>query len=266
MCRSRGYGWLFCLTISGPDPASQYGDESNARMITAEAVSRAGAIEVPSALPAGPSVCGSDSVLPGDEWLPQGSIPNPCNAPFHHSLSKTGGTCCCHCGDTESTSGRKAQPRPRRRERGACEYSFPQWSGNDARPGTSPGAAGLHNAATLPPPRAHQRDRTPFGRGSTHARGRADSPPDSRQPAWSNRAPPPRRARGLGAAARSRGADGRQWRVFITQTLQAEFNELPPWKAYALAICFLQRRPHSPWGRRFRFRSSKEASCEAPWL
>jgi hypothetical protein len=64
----------------GPDPASQ--GDSNARMITAEAVSRAGAIEVPSALPAGPSVCGSDSVLPGDEWLPQGSIPNPCNAPF----------------------------------------------------------------------------------------------------------------------------------------------------------------------------------------
>jgi hypothetical protein len=64
----------------GSDTNSQYG--GNARMITAAAVSRAGAIEVPSASRAGRSFCASDPVLPGDEWLPQGSIPNPCNAPF----------------------------------------------------------------------------------------------------------------------------------------------------------------------------------------
>jgi hypothetical protein len=64
----------------GPDTSSQY--SGNARMITAAAVSRAGAIEVPSALPAGRSVCASDPVLPGDEWLPLGSMPDPCNAPF----------------------------------------------------------------------------------------------------------------------------------------------------------------------------------------
>jgi hypothetical protein len=64
----------------GPDTSSQ--NSADARMITAEAVSRAGAIEVPSAPPAGRFTCASDPVLPGDEWLPQGSIPNPCNAPF----------------------------------------------------------------------------------------------------------------------------------------------------------------------------------------
>jgi hypothetical protein len=64
----------------GPDTASQ--DSGNARMITAAAVSRADAIEVPSVLPARRSVCASDPVLPGDEWLPAGSMPNPCNAPF----------------------------------------------------------------------------------------------------------------------------------------------------------------------------------------
>jgi hypothetical protein len=57
-------------------------DRGNARMITAAAVSRAGAIEIPSASPAGRSVCASDPVLPGDEWLPPGSTPNPCDAPF----------------------------------------------------------------------------------------------------------------------------------------------------------------------------------------
>jgi hypothetical protein len=66
----------------GPDTASQ--GSGNARMITAAAVSRAGATEVPSAPPAGRSVsfCASDPVLPGDEWLPLGSMPNPCNAPL----------------------------------------------------------------------------------------------------------------------------------------------------------------------------------------
>jgi hypothetical protein len=64
----------------GPDTSSQY--SGNASMITAAAVSRAGAIEVPSALPAGRSECASDSVLPGDEWLPPGSMPYPCNVPF----------------------------------------------------------------------------------------------------------------------------------------------------------------------------------------
>ena len=64
----------------GPDTSSEY--SGNARMITAAAVSRAGAIEVPSAPRAGRSLCASDPVLPGDEWLPQGSMPNPSNAPF----------------------------------------------------------------------------------------------------------------------------------------------------------------------------------------
>ena len=66
----------------GPDTASQ--GSGNARMITAAAVSRAGATEVPSAPPAGRSVsfCASDPVLPDDEWLPLGSMPNPCNAPL----------------------------------------------------------------------------------------------------------------------------------------------------------------------------------------
>jgi hypothetical protein len=57
-------------------------DRGNARLITAAAVSRAGAIEVPSAASAGRSVCASDPVLPGDEWLPSGSMPNPCDAPI----------------------------------------------------------------------------------------------------------------------------------------------------------------------------------------
>jgi hypothetical protein len=64
----------------GPDTSSPY--RGNARMITAAAVSRAGAIEIPSTPPAGRPSCASDPVLPGDEWLPQGSMPNPCNAPF----------------------------------------------------------------------------------------------------------------------------------------------------------------------------------------
>jgi hypothetical protein len=64
----------------GLDTASQ--DSGDARMITAAAVAKAGAIEVPSALPAGRSVCASDPVLPGDKWLPLGSTPNPCNSPF----------------------------------------------------------------------------------------------------------------------------------------------------------------------------------------
>jgi hypothetical protein len=66
----------------GPDTASQ--GSGNARMITAAAVSKAGATEVPSAPPAGRSVsfCASDPVLPGDEWLPLGPMPNPCNAPL----------------------------------------------------------------------------------------------------------------------------------------------------------------------------------------
>jgi hypothetical protein len=63
----------------GSDTSSQY--SGNARMITDAAVSRTGAIEVPSVPPDRPS-CASDPVLPGDEWLPQGSMPNPCNAPF----------------------------------------------------------------------------------------------------------------------------------------------------------------------------------------
>jgi hypothetical protein len=48
----------------GPDTASR--GSGNARMITAAAVSRAGAIEVPSAPPVGRSVsfCPSDPVLP----------------------------------------------------------------------------------------------------------------------------------------------------------------------------------------------------------
>jgi hypothetical protein len=66
----------------GPDTASQ--GSGNATMITAAAVSRAGAIEVPSALSAGRSVsfCASDPVLPGHETLPPGSMPNPCSAPL----------------------------------------------------------------------------------------------------------------------------------------------------------------------------------------
>jgi hypothetical protein len=64
----------------GLESASQ--DSGDARMITAAAVAKAGAIEIPSALPAGRSVCASDPVLPGDKWLPLGSTPNPCNSPF----------------------------------------------------------------------------------------------------------------------------------------------------------------------------------------
>ena len=64
----------------GPDTASKGG--GNAKMITAAAVSRTGAIEVPSASRAERSFCAGDSVLPGDEWLPPGSMPNPCNVPF----------------------------------------------------------------------------------------------------------------------------------------------------------------------------------------
>jgi hypothetical protein len=71
-------GILFC--DFGPDTASQH--SGNATMITAAAVAKAGAIEVPSALPAGRSVCASDPILPGDEWLPLGSTPNPCNSPI----------------------------------------------------------------------------------------------------------------------------------------------------------------------------------------
>jgi hypothetical protein len=71
-----------CILFSdfGLDTTSQ--DSGDARMITAAAVAKAGAIEVPSALPAGRSVCASDPVLPGDKWLPLGSTPNPCNSPF----------------------------------------------------------------------------------------------------------------------------------------------------------------------------------------
>jgi hypothetical protein len=64
----------------GPDTSSRY--SGDARMITAAAVSRAGAIEVPSVPPADRPSCASDPVLPGDQWLPQGSMLNPCNAPF----------------------------------------------------------------------------------------------------------------------------------------------------------------------------------------
>jgi hypothetical protein len=55
-------------------------DSGDARMISA--LTKAGAIEVPSALPAGRSVCASDPVLPGDKWLPLGSTPNLCNSPL----------------------------------------------------------------------------------------------------------------------------------------------------------------------------------------
>ena len=63
-----------------PDIASQ--GSGSARMNTAAAVSRVGAIEVPSAPRPGRSGCASDPVLPGDEWLPSGSMPNPCNPPL----------------------------------------------------------------------------------------------------------------------------------------------------------------------------------------
>jgi TPP-dependent trihydroxycyclohexane-1,2-dione (THcHDO) dehydratase len=64
----------------GPETASQ--DSGNARMITAAAVAKTGAIEVLSAPPAGRFACASDPVLPGDDWLPLGSTPNRCNALF----------------------------------------------------------------------------------------------------------------------------------------------------------------------------------------
>jgi hypothetical protein len=72
---------VILLNDFGPDVASQ--GSGNAGMITAAAVSRAGAIEVPSAPPAdrSESFCASDPVLPGEERLPGGSTPNPCNAP-----------------------------------------------------------------------------------------------------------------------------------------------------------------------------------------
>ena len=62
----------------------------------------------------------------------------------------------------------KTQSAPRRRECGACEHTFPQWSGHDARLGASEGPAGHHRrnlaAAAHPGGGAHQRHRTAAGR------------------------------------------------------------------------------------------------------